>query len=123
MTLADFTLTTIYAIGLRWLVFRYPKFAWLQNWLSNSKLPALAELSSCVYCQTIEAAVVTNLLLKHYGVVDVIMSSLAIGLISTVINNQLEYWLEYPKKIEIEESEEKQYGWNHTGNRESADTD
>ncbi len=104
MTLSEFVLIGSYTMGLRWLVFRYSKLSWLQDWLKNNSNGLLQELGSCVYCQTVEAAVVVNLLLQNYDVRHIVLSSLAIGLLGMLANNWLESLLVDRTAVESEKT-------------------
>ncbi len=90
MTLVDFVLVCIYSVGLRWCIFRYQKFGWLQDWLKNNTNDLLRELGSCVYCQTIEAAVVVQLVLQQYDLRHIVFASLSIGLLAALADSWLE---------------------------------
>lgn len=64
----------LWALALRWLVFRYRKLAFIPQWLRSLpdktvNFPRLqraatlaAELADCVYCQTVECAIAVSAL-------------------------------------------------------------
>lgn len=66
LTLGQFLLLCLYALGLRWLVFQYKRMAGFIDWLNRRGLLA-QELTHCVYCQTIEASLFVYLVFWTCG--------------------------------------------------------
>lgn len=76
------------SIGLRWLVYEHKAFSWFQNWLEAGEIGGLKhELSQCVYCQTMQAAVVVGVIFwgLGVGVIEIITNFLATPLINYLL--------------------------------------
>ena len=80
MSLPDFALVTLYALGLRQLLFEYKKTAFIRDFLLTTPL---SELIRCVYCQAIECAVLA-LVLRQY--VEPVLVVLAVGLVAIALD-------------------------------------
>ena len=80
MQLPDFALITLYALGLRQLLFEYKKTAFIRDFLLTTPL---SELIRCVYCQAIECAVLA-LVLRQY--VEPVLVVLAVGLVAIALD-------------------------------------
>ena len=91
LQLSDFALVTLYAFGLRQLVFEYKKTAFIRNFLLNTPI---AELAKCVYCQAIECAIAV-LFLRQY--IEPVFVVLAVGLVAIAIDSKI-----YSAIIEME---------------------
>lgn len=83
MQLLDFALITIYALGLRQLIFEYKKTRFIRDFLLNTPF---AELTKCVYCQTIECAVVV-LFTRQY--IEPLFVVLAVGFVAIAIDSKI----------------------------------
>ena len=91
LQLPDFVLVTLYAFGLRQLVFEYKKTAFIRNFLLNTPI---AELAKCVYCQAIECAIAV-LFLRQY--IEPVFVVLAVGFVAIAIDSKI-----YSAIIEME---------------------
>lgn len=80
MQLLDFALITIYALGLRQLLFEYKKTRFIRDFLLNTPF---AELTKCVYCQSIECVVVV-LLTRQY--IEPVFIVLAVGFVAIALD-------------------------------------
>ena len=80
MNLLDFALVTLYALGLRQLLFEYKKTRFIRDFLLNTPF---AELTKCVYCQTIEC-IVFVLLTRQY--IEPVFVALAVGLVAIALD-------------------------------------
>lgn len=59
------------AISLRWMIYRHKAFGWFQEWLERGS-GLRKELSICIYCQTMQAAIAV--VLVHIWIVPDIQS-------------------------------------------------
>ena len=91
LQLPDFALVTLYALGLRQLVFEYKKTAFIRDFLLNTPI---AELVKCVYCQAIECAIAV-LFLRQY--IEPVFVVLAVGFVAIAIDSKI-----YSAIIEME---------------------
>lgn len=62
-----FALLCLYAMSVRWLLFKYKHTTQLRSLLKRPNWVVLNELLGCCYCQTFEAAVIVQLLLWLNG--------------------------------------------------------
>lgn len=83
VSLPDFALVALYALGLRQLIFEYKKTAFIRDHLLTTPL---AELVKCVYCQAIECAVLA-LILRPY--VEPVLIVLSIGFVAIAIDSKV----------------------------------
>ena len=83
LQLPDFALVTLYALGLRQLLFEYKKTAFIRDFLLTTPL---AELAKCVYCQAIECAIAV-LFLRQY--IEPVFVVLAVGLVAIAIDSKI----------------------------------
>lgn len=76
------------SIGLRWLVYEHKTFSRFQIWLEAGEIGGLRhELSQCVYCQTMQAAVVVGVIFWGLGfeLPEIITNFLATPLINYLL--------------------------------------
>jgi hypothetical protein len=91
MSLPDFALVALYALGLRQLIFEYKKTAFIRDFLLTTPL---SELVRCVYCQSVECAVLA-LILRPY--VEPVLVVLSVGFVAIAIDSKI-----YTAIIEME---------------------
>jgi type III secretory pathway component EscU len=80
MNLLDFALITLYALGLRQLLFEYKKTRFIRDFLLNTPF---AELTKCVYCQAIEC-IAFVLMTKQY--IEPVFIALAVGFVAIALD-------------------------------------
>ncbi len=83
MQLLDLALIALYSLGLRQLIFEYRKTAFIRDFLLTTPL---AELVKCVYCQSIECAVLA-LILRPY--VEPVLAVLSVGFVAIALDSRI----------------------------------
>jgi type III secretory pathway component EscU len=104
MQLPDFALVTLYALGLRQLLFEYKKTRFIRDFLLNTPF---AELTKCVYCQSIECVVVV-LFTRQY--IEPVFIVLAVGFVAIALDAWIYQEIANMEKIRTEVNHETKAG-------------
>lgn len=104
MQLPDFAIVTLYALGLRQLLFEYKKTRFIRDFLLNTPF---AELTKCVYCQSIECVVVV-LLTRQY--IEPVFIVLAVGFVAIALDAWIYQAIANMEKIRTEVNHETKAG-------------
>ena len=89
-----FLLLSLFAISLRWFLFRYKLTAWFRGLLQSPNWWITNELLACCYCQTIEASVVVYGSLYLAGELTFQVSHVFAILANGWIAIAIDYWIE-----------------------------